>query len=151
MKKYAVIVLISFIAVACVNNNNGLSKFQWVSGNWETTKDSIHVFVDWTYSEMQIKGTAYATKGKDTVFFQRIRLESFEDNIFYTIKNPNSITPISYRLTKYENNEATFENMESGFPEHIIYKLLKDSTFYVANEGTQNGVKVKDEFFFKRK
>jgi hypothetical protein len=55
------------------------------------------------------------------------------------VAKPSGQAEASFKLVKYENQEAVFENPQHDFPQRIIYKLEKDGSLAAAIEGMSKG------------
>ncbi len=84
-----------------------------------------------------------------TVAFEFIQIREQDGDIFYIAK-PSGQEEASFKLVKYENKEAVFENPQHDFPQRIIYRLEKDGTLAAAVAGTSKGKFKKIEFPMKR-
>jgi Domain of unknown function (DUF6265) len=63
---------------------------------------------------------------------------------------PSGQEEAAFKLVKFENNEAVFENPEHDFSQRIIYRLEKDGSLAAAIEGMSKGKLKRIDFPMKR-
>ena len=98
---------------------------------------------------LQNKG--YMLRGTDTIISERVSLTNTKEGIFYTstVEDQNNKQPISFKMTKGEDNVFVFENPEHDFPKRIVYRFVtSDSLHAYIDDGTEAGKK--QNFYFKR-
>ncbi len=167
MKKVLVITLVSIILlVSCKkelqvevfgiktkNEYNQLKKATWFLGNWENSSKEATFKELWKKkNDSSFVGESFVIVEKDTVFYEKIDLFESTDSLFYkvSVKDQNKEKPVSFYMTKSNENELTFENPKHDFPNKIVYtKITKDSlvaTIY----GKKGGKEMSETFSMKK-
>jgi hypothetical protein len=144
MKRITPIVLTA-LSLLCFNAlaqtpKTAVTDLAWLSGCWESNRNGREINEQW----MKPSGGAMlgmgrtVAKGKVVEYeFVQIRQES--DGAIYYVAKPSGQSEASFKLVKYQNREATFENLEHDFPQRVIYRLEPDGSLFARVEGTSNG------------
>lgn len=132
---------------------NILKKANWFIGSWQNSSKEATFKEIWkTKNDSSFVGESFVIVEKDTVFYEKVDLFELNDSLFYkvSIKDQNKEKPVSFYLTKSNENELTFENPKHDFPTKIVYtKITKDSlvaTIY----GKKGGKEMSETFPMKK-
>src|SRR5688500_1148635 len=103
-----------------------LSQLSWVLGKCQMeTTDGLGT-EEWEQpSDTQWQGFSYMiTAAGDTPFQEHIRLNYFNDTLYYrpTVSNQNDGKEISFTEKSLSDSLIVFENLVHEFPQRIIYK-----------------------------
>jgi hypothetical protein len=127
-----------------------VADFAWLAGCWDGSGGGRESLEQWMKPSGQtMLGMSRTVANGKTVAFEFLQLREQEGNIFYIAK-PSGQAEASFKLVKYENNEAVFENPQHDFPQRIIYRLEKDGALAAAIEGMSKGKLKKIDFPMKR-
>lgn len=132
---------------------NQLKKASWFIGNWEniskeaTFKEFWNKKNDSTYFAESI-----VIVEKDTVFYEQMDLFQKSDSLIMkiSVKNQNKEKPVSFYLTKANENELTFENPKHDFPTKIVYSKITNDSIVGAIYGKKEGKEMSEIFPMKR-
>lgn len=112
-----------------------INDLAWLAGCWDGSTASRESLEQWMRPSGQtMLGMSRTVAGGKTVAFEFLQIREQDGNIFYIAK-PSGQAETSFKLVKYENQEAVFENPEHDFPQRIIYRLEKDGSLAAAIEG----------------
>ena len=132
---------------------NQLKKASWFIGNWEniskeaTFKEFWNKKNDSTYFAESI-----VIIKKDTVFYEQMDLFQKSDSLIMkiSVKNQNKEKPVSFYLTKANENELVFENPKHDFPTKIVYSKITNDSIVGAIYGKKEGKEMSEIFPMKR-
>lgn len=125
--------------------------FAWLAGVW-TGKTSDGDFEEhWTtpVGDRMI-GMGRCVNGDQTVFTEFLILCETKSGIYYCAQVGDQ-PAVAFKLTKWKDGEAVFENPKHDFPQKITYKKEKDGSVTARIEGDMGGQPVKEEFKLKAK
>jgi hypothetical protein len=153
-KALAALAITSMIAASCDQpvKEKPLDKLSWLEGGWEGITEEVVMRESWTkVNDKLMTGEGYVLAGTDTVFRESLKLMTVNDSmIYYVVAIPGVPDSTNFILSKYENDEAVFENPEHDFPQRIVYKKVNNDSVYAYIEGqTDKGLK-RDEYPYKR-
>jgi len=127
-----------------------MSDLAWLAGCWDGSTASRESLEQWMKPSGQtMLGMSRTVAGGKTVAYEFLQIREQGGGIFYIAK-PSGQAEASFKLVKYENNEAVFENPKHDFPQRIIYRLEKDGSLAAAIEGMSNGKLKKIDFPMRR-
>lgn len=115
---------------------------QWIAGDWAVRSEDRTIEEHWVAASNALLGMGRTVSGGRMVAFEYLRIEARADGIFY-VAQPSGRPPTSFRLTKLEGRQATFENAENEFPKRVIYSLKSENelTAWVdAGEGSSEAL-----------
>lgn len=117
-----------------------LSDLAWLSGCWESHREGREINEQWMKpaGQTMLGMGRTVSKGK-TVEYEFVQIREDNDGSIYYVAKPSGQSEASFKLIKYQNREATFENPEHDFPQRIIYRLEPDGSLFARVEGTSNG------------
>jgi hypothetical protein len=143
-----------FLIFVCADNfaqqdqKADFEKLRWVEGVWirTNTKAGRIAHERWmTNGDNELIGFGVTMKGTDTLFFEKMKIVSRKDGIFYVADVPENKAPIDFRITEISINGFTCENPEHDFPKKITYQ--KDGSKMRANT-SGNGKSI--DFLFEK-
>jgi hypothetical protein len=167
MNKTLVIILLSIILMtSCKKESqkevleiklkkefNQLKKANWFIGNWENfSKEATFKEIWKTKNDSSFVGESYVIVEKDTVFYEKIDLFQSNDSLFYkvSVKDQNKEKPVSFYLTKSNENEVTFENAKHDFPNKIVYTKITNDSLVAVIYGKKDGKEMSENFPMKK-
>ncbi len=109
-----------------------LKGLNWMIGSWESRNEEGVMTESWSQlNDSVFAGVSHYIEGKDTIFYEQIKLEQRGGDIFYVpvIKDQNDGKPTEFKLTYTEGQKAKFENPAHDFPQIVSYELKGDSMF----------------------
>jgi len=167
MKKVLLITLVSIILLpSCKKESqievfgiktkkefNQLKKANWFLGNWENISKEA------TFKEFWSKKTdsSYFAESiviieKDTVFYEKMDLFQKSDSLILkiSVKDQNKEKPVSFYMTKSNENELTFENPKHDFPTKIVYTKITNDSLVAVIYGKKDGKEMSETFPMKK-
>ncbi len=134
--KYYFLICCLFIATSCQQKKATQKKPSFLIGEWirTNTTDSIKTYENW---RMDFTGFGLSLKGKDTTFFEQLRILEKNDSLFLEVSGIHEI-PTLFQFTEQTATFFVCENLRNEFPKKIKYyidgPLLKAE---VSNENFQ--------------
>ncbi len=117
-----------------------LDKLKWLIGRWEGLQGHGIYHEEWEFNEESgLTGKAYLIKKGEILNTEKLKIHLSNGNIFYTAEVSHNPSPVSFRLTSYENNIFIFENPEHDFPQKITYEKKEDGSLLAVVEAISNG------------
>lgn len=127
-----------------------IADLAWLAGCWDGSGGGRESLEQWMKPSGQtMLGMSRTVADGKTVDYEFMQVRQQDGNIFYVAK-PSGQEEASFKLVKYENKEAVFENPEHDFPQRVIYRLEKDGSLAAAIEGMSKGKLKKIEFPMRR-
>src|SRR5215470_15070825 len=85
----------------------------WISGDWETAPGRMQIDEHWTkVAGNSLIGMSRTVAGGKTVFFEYLRIEARDTEIYY-VAHPKARTPgTDFKLVRLADQEAVFENLK---------------------------------------
>jgi hypothetical protein len=128
------LVIIISIGIGCSNENEA-SKFRnnyrWLVGKWEGRNGQVKLVERWMWNKNRFEGSGFEIDGVDTLFSEKIFLESFDGTDAYiAIMNSGRMT--SFQSVQVDSVTWRFENPDHNFPSIIQYTQESDSTITVS-------------------
>lgn len=133
--------------------NNHMEKAEWLLGTWKNTTSRGILYETWIKNgENEFVGKSYKVKNQDTMIFERIRLVTEENQLFYipTVGNQNKGLPVRFALKKISDKELVFENPEHDFPQVISYTKIREDSLVAEISGVRNGETRRQAFPMKK-
>ncbi len=126
-----------------------LGNYRQLVGAWldSTTSDRFTMFEAWhIQDDSTLVGHSYALAGKDTVFFEELRLEVRDAVPTYLarIDDQNNGSWVPFHALNYGPDSLIFENPGHEYPQCIGYIRTEAGHWDVMVSGTQNGVDQQD-------
>lgn len=132
---------------------NQLKKANWFIGSWENiSKEATFKEIWKTKNDSSFVGESFVIVEKDTVFYEKIDLFQSNDSLFYkvSVKDQNKEKPVSFYLTKSNENEVTFENAKHDFPNKIVYTKITNDSLVAVIYGKKDGKEMIENFPMKK-
>lgn len=150
MKLY--ISIFSFLVSTTLLNAQVKNNFDWLIGNWKTSKKNIVIVESWRKENDSLYiGFSGFIKNNDTIPEETIELKrvGLDWTFIPTTVNQNAGNPISFRLILIQKEEFICENIQHDFPQRINYRLFKKNLL-ASIEGRINGVFKKSNFDYTK-
>jgi len=148
----ASIMLFCLSAFNFTDNSKAFKKLYALEGTWKMNTKRGAICEEWKKMDKDyLQNKGYMLRGTDTIISERVSLTNTKEGIFYTstVEDQNNKQPISFKMTKGEDNVFVFENPEHDFPKRIVYRFVtSDSLHAYIDDGTEAGKK--QNFYFKR-
>lgn len=127
-----------------------IADFAWLAGCWDGSSGSRESLEQWMKPSGQtMLGMSRTVANGKTVAYEFMQIREQDGEIFFIAK-PSGQAEASFRLVKYADQEAVFENPQHDFPQRVIYKLEKDGTLAAAIEGASKGKDKRFDFPMRR-
>jgi hypothetical protein len=135
----ALFCLILVGSVSAQEEKTTIADFAWLAGCWDGSRGGRETLEQWMKPFGQtMLGMSRTVANGQTVAYEFLILHEKDGEIFYTAK-PSGQEEASFKLVKYADREAVFENPQHDFPQRVIYKLEKDGSLTAAIEGRSKG------------
>ncbi len=127
-----------------------INDFGWMAGCWTQTTDKSSRDEIWSKaSGGTMIGLARVVAKEKTSSVEFMRLHQEKDGLYFTALIPGE-PETSFKLIKFENKKAIFENPKHDFPTRIIYGQNPDSSLFARIEGKIKGKPLAIDFAFQR-
>lgn len=134
-----VILLLVNTAVFGQKTNDDLKKLDWLKGTWTRTNSKAGQGGYETWKPVDRKsmtGLGIVTKGADTVFVEKIRIELKDGQIYYVADVPENKGEVWFAFTELTANGFVCENPKHDFPKKISYQVKgKDLKATISGDG----------------
>lgn len=133
-------------------NAKQLVELEWLIGRWENRSgDGILSEIWERENDSVFSGVSFYVIGPDTVFQEKIRLESMEGKVYYKpeVDGQNEGKQVIFTRTFNDKMKWVFENPKHDFPQMITYTHSNDSLIAVIS-GMRNGKPGSEVFAMKR-
>lgn len=120
-------------------------------GKWQDVERDHTFFEQWEIvGENHLLGKGYVMASSDTVFIERLEINTEGDQLFYRVglSNKDASDLVAFRLTSESNSRIVFENESHDFPKRITYEIDDSSTMRVLLTGHEAGEYTEIEFTF---
>ena len=100
------------------------NNFDWLIGKWErlNEEEGKNTFENWEkISNTEYSGIGFTMQNGDTIKQEKIQLINTGEKWNLTVKVPEEMESISFKMTNHSENEFTCENTEIDFPNKIRY------------------------------
>jgi len=131
-----------------------INNLSWLVGKWEHKQEHGTLVEIWKKENDSIfLGESYFINNKDTIHFETIKMYQKDENLTYqsTVIGQNNDEPANFKLTSDSENEFIFENKTQDYPQKIVYKKNKDSSFVNTISGNQQGQYTTETYLMKKK
>jgi len=100
------------------------SEFSWLVGTWQENENS---FEAWKNEGSFLSGSSYKIDkdGNETVT-EEIKLIKKGHDFYYVPDIAGPQSPIEFKITSFDKNSFTAENLNHDFPKKIIYKKINE-------------------------
>jgi len=100
------------------------NNFDWLIGKWErlNEEEGKKTFENWEkISNTEYSGIGFTMQNGDTIKQEIIQLINSSEKWNLTVKVPEEMESITFKMTNHSENEFTCENTEIDFPNKIRY------------------------------
>jgi hypothetical protein len=128
-------------------------KLYALEGKWLMKTSKGYVGEEWKKINNQyLQNRGFMIRGRDTIITERVALKETGDGIFYTstVENQNNHQPVSFKLTKSDNNIFVFENPHHDFPKRIVYELITTDSLHAYIDDGNPGTNKRQDFYYKK-
>lgn len=107
---------------------NDIRLFEWLIGEW--VNDNGKSAEEWTRTdELTISGKGSFMVNGEVLFTESMKIRKIDNSLYFIVAVDSTNTENYYRLTRYNGNEAVFENSNLGFPNQVIIQRNSDDNF----------------------
>lgn len=141
MKRINGFIVLLFVLGSCNSKKSPLEDFRKLEGKWVENGD-VTFTETWKWeNDKLISGTGKMTKGKQTLFSEKLQLVSKNDSIYYipNVSNQNKGKVVRFALISKTVNKWVFENKKHDFPTRITYTFSGKDSLKAVVEGIENG------------
>ena len=137
--------VLTLVSIFCFSVNAETPKttiddLAWLSGCWESNRNGREINEQWMKPAGQtMLGMARTVAKGKTVEYEFVQIRQDNEGALFYVAKPSAQGEASFKLVKYQNREATFENLEHDFPQRVIYRLEPDGSLFARIEGTSKG------------
>lgn len=140
----------SFSSAHAQDSKPDMRVLAWISGCWENSQGISTVEERWTkLAGESMLGVSRTVKAGKTVAYEFIRIMKQGDDIYY-VACPSGQKEAQFKLAKWSEHDATFENPDHDFPQRIVYRKMEDGSLHARIEGTSKGKERGVDFHFQR-
>lgn len=127
---------------------NPMDELTWLLGKWMQPEGEGKVsYEQWQRTvDGNYLGMACTLVGEDTVWQEEVHLFRESGEVFYKVHQDKNPGPVSFKLVRSENGQATFENPQHDYPTQIFYQRTSDSTLFARIGGMVQGQPVARDF-----
>jgi Domain of unknown function (DUF6265) len=127
--------------VASKAPRSAIEGLSFMLGQWtQTEPDGAYSLESWEQAgSSRLAGRAFTLMGKDTVFQERMSLDSEGKDLFLIVTANPQEGPVRFKMTSLKDRHATFENKTHDYPQMIEYKAIADSGLNARISGVRNG------------
>jgi hypothetical protein len=149
-----VLVLAAFLALAVENKGETASatvdQLGFIAGSWSSDRGGLVTEEMWSAPKAgTMLGVGRTMKGDKTVFFEFLRIETREGNLFY-VAQPRGGKATAFKLTSFDGKSATFENPEHDFPQKIVYEKVSDDVVRATVSGPSSAGEKNESWEYRR-
>jgi hypothetical protein len=104
--------------------------FDWLLGQWKRLdeEEGKETFENWEkYNDTAYYGIGFTMQNKDTIKQELIKLKKVDDHWNLSVKTPDELQAIDFKMTTYNATEFVCENTEIDFPNKIRYWIVGDT------------------------
>jgi len=151
-KPYAVLgVILLWCGIALAQEKKAtIADFAWLAGCWDGSGEKREALEQWMKPSGQtLLGMSRTVANGKTVAYEFMQIREQDGEIFF-IAQPSGQAEASFKLIKYADQEAVFENPQHDFPQRVIYRLEKDGSLAAAIEGASKGKQKRINFPMRR-
>ena len=97
----------------------------WLAGYWLSCDERMDVAETWSERRGGIMLGTSITTGDDAFSWEQMRIEADADGLAFHAQ-PRGQAPTAFRLVRWGDGEAVFENPSHDFPQRVIYRRSGD-------------------------
>lgn len=138
----------------CTTARPTLDDLNWLLGTWARELEDQGRYEVWARAgERALEGLGFALKGADTLFRERLRIETRPEGLVYiaTVSDQNEGQPVEFPLLGAVERRLFFHNPQHDFPNLISYSFHPPDSLVAAIRGWSNGTERRVLFPFRRK
>lgn len=114
--------------------------FVWLAGCWQRSGEGWRAVEHWMQPDGGTMLGMSRTVVRDTTReFEFLQLRTDDNEDLFYVAFPSGQKETWFKLVKFENDRAVFENPEHDFPQRIIYALKEDGSLLARIEGMSKG------------
>lgn len=106
-------------------------EFRWIAGKWQGKNGSVILMEQWKWNKTRYEGHGYEIEHGDTVFSERLYLQSFDGSYAYIAYLPKFGLTL-FNARKEADGYWVFENKDHDFPSQIHYKADEDRSITIS-------------------
>ena len=112
------------LIISCQKEKNKTQKPTFLFGKWIriNEKDSLKTYEAW---QKNFSGIGLTLKGKDTTFFEQMKIFEKKDSLFLQVSGINETSTL-FKFTEQTDSSFVCENPKNEFPKKIKYYLEKE-------------------------
>lgn len=130
-----------------------LENANWFIGKWENLTETARFEEIWSkVNDSTFLGESIVVIARDTVFYEKMDLFQKNDSLILkiSVKDQNKEKPVSFYMTKSNDNQLVFENPKHDFPNKIVYNKINSDSIVATIEGIKKGKTQSETFPMKR-
>jgi hypothetical protein len=132
------------VVAAAPEKTSPVSNLAWLAGCWEGNAGGAAYYEQWMRPVGgTMLGMSRTVANDQTVAYEFLRIHEKDGDIYYTA-NPSGQAQASFKLVKYGDREAVFENPEHDFPQRIVYRLEESGALVATTQGMGEGARTFD-------
>ncbi len=132
-------------------NQESINKMKWLEGEWIKEEEGESAIEIWKFdSPSKLQGDGSILLNGDTVFSERMYIETLNSEIVYTAI-PSGKKATEFKLVLQEDKRLEFENLEHDFPQRIIYWQENENTLNARITGLVNNSTKSFDFSWKKR
>lgn len=128
------LMLISLCMSRCKESNESndfRNRYRWLAGKWEGKNGKVTMIELWQWNKSRFEGSRFEIEGSDTLFSERIFIESFGNSDAYVaVMSSGRVT--SFQSSKVDSVTWRFENPDHNFPSVIQYSAEADTALTIS-------------------
>ena len=149
IKRWLVALILFPVMLSCSPNaDKSFHRLSKLEGNWISAKGTT-IFFQWKRFENDIEGMSYSLQNRDSIFFNRFKIEPYHDSLFLYLKSDSRKKERKrYRLTNDWFNKYIFETQQDVYPFRITISLKNDTLWHYRQENIRGNKAI--DFELKR-
>ncbi|MFT3885561.1 MAG: DUF6265 family protein [Flavobacteriales bacterium] len=134
-----------------------MGRFAGLLGSWvdSTANPRFRSYEQWkSAGDSVMLGHGYVLKGKDTVFFEELKIEQVDGRLVYSARTDqqNNGDEVPFTALDGGTDSLVFENPGHDWPQCITYvKAANGTDWNVTVSGTESGRHRQEVFHYKRR
>lgn len=135
------------------NMKHEFEKMKWMIGYWKQQSGEMVFAETWNReSDTLFKAHSITLMGRDTIFYEQIRIEPSDGEIFlWTLyKVDGKSQGFAYKLIRNTGKAVVFENKSVPGQSRIEYHLRSDGSVSLSLAGTDSGEKVLERYMLRK-
>ena len=126
-------------------NQRGSVDLDWMVGEWQEEKANQTIVENWMkINENELIGEGYAISQTDTVFYEQLKISSFNGQVILQMQIDQASPPVNFQLVRNDGSIAVFNNYEIEFPNEIVYERLGNNILNATLRSAQSNGFIND-------